>query len=87
MSRGSMISSIQKVSAVRNGERRRFRRSSISEIFASRSGAASMSARYAASMPPYNGGNTVRNPVGNSNKFNILSTKAETCVPVVSRQL
>jgi hypothetical protein len=44
-SRGSIISSIQKVSAVRNGERSFCSRSSISAILASRSGAASISAR------------------------------------------
>ena len=55
VSRGSMISSTQNVSAVRNGERSLLSRSSISRSLASGSGAASISARYAASMPPSSG--------------------------------
>ncbi len=50
-----MISSTQNASAVLNGERSAFSRASISAIFASGSGAASISARYAASTPPSNG--------------------------------
>ena len=45
VSRGSMISSTQKVSAVRNGERSALSRASISASLALRSGAASISAR------------------------------------------
>src|SRR5712691_1320524 len=45
VSRGSMISSIQNVSAERNGERSFVRRASISASFSFRSGAASSSAR------------------------------------------
>src|SRR5262249_32887381 len=45
VSRGSTISSIQKASAERNGERSLFSRSSISAIFAFGSGAAARSAR------------------------------------------
>ena len=55
VSRGSMISSTQKLSAVRNGERNRFSRASISSSFACGSSAASISARYAASIPPSSG--------------------------------
>ena len=53
--RGSMISSTQKRSALRKGERSAFSRSSISASLAFGSGAASISARYAASMPPSSG--------------------------------
>ncbi len=45
VSRGSITSSTQNASAVRNGERRRFSRASISSSLAAGSGAASMSAR------------------------------------------
>src|SRR3989454_5854011 len=50
--RGSMISSIQNVSAERNGERNLVRRASISPSVFFCSGAASSSAPEAASMPP-----------------------------------
>jgi len=50
-----MISSIQNVSAERNGERSLLRRFSISCNLAFGSSDASMSARYAASMPPSSG--------------------------------
>src|SRR5688572_23861190 len=53
--RGSMTSSTQNFSAERNGERSLLRRSSISFSFAAGSSEASMSARYAASMPPSSG--------------------------------
>src|SRR5262249_7699235 len=52
VSRGSTISSIQNVSAERNGERSFWRRSSISASLAAGSAAASISAREAASIPP-----------------------------------
>ena len=55
VSRGSIISSTQKLSAVRNGDRSLFSRASISSNFASGSSAASISARYAASIPPSSG--------------------------------
>ena len=55
VSRGSMISSTQYASAVRNGERSAFNRASISACLAGLSSAASISARYAASIPPSNG--------------------------------
>jgi hypothetical protein len=49
------MSSTQNDSAVRNGERSRFSRASISASSAAGSRAAAMSARYAASLPPSSG--------------------------------
>src|SRR3546814_3835184 len=52
VSRGSMISSTPNFSAVRNGERTRFRRSRIASRCASGSAATSNSLLYATSTPP-----------------------------------
>src|SRR6185437_16150458 len=70
VSRGSMISSIRNASADRNGERSRSSRSPISASFVAGSGAASISARYAASTPPSNGSDP-QLPDGHAYRFGV----------------